>query len=82
MSEQQLYAQLEQLREELAAADSMDAARRERLLKLIEEMEAGLEEDTGLVERMETAVAEFEVSHPTLAAVMNKVIETLGNIGV
>jgi len=31
---------------------------------------------------METAMTEFELSHPTLAAVMKKVVETLGNSGV
>lgn len=82
MSDQELYDQLEQLRETLESVGPMDAGKREHLLQLIDDMEARVEPHAGLKERAEAAVADFEASHPTLAAVMNRIIETLGNIGV
>jgi hypothetical protein len=82
MSDQQLYDQLEQLRQELESVGPMDADKRERLLSLIEDMESRVEPHASLIERAESAVTDFEASHPTLAGVMNRVIETLGNIGV
>ena len=77
--------QLEELRAELEAADQMDPARRDRLLLLVGDLEqeiAGESESGNAMAELDVLIAEFEASHPTIAAVTRKIMETLGNIGV
>ncbi|MEH6550229.1 MAG: DUF4404 family protein [Pseudomonadales bacterium] len=86
MNEKHLVEQLEVLRVELESADAMQPERRDRVLNLIADMEAQLTEDNSeqakLVYQAEEMVTEFEVSHPTMAAVLNRIIQTLSNMGV
>ena len=42
----------------------------------------GGDDEGSLVGQVETAVSAFEVEHPRIAAILNNIIVTLGNIGV
>ena len=84
MNEQQLREQLQQLTEALEALP-VAGEQRDSLQRLIADIESQLgelEDDDSLVEQVETAVSAFEVEHPRIAAILNNIITTLGNIGV
>ena len=85
MDEQEIYQQLESLKQELAkSAVSEDA--REKMLGLIDRIEEQMHTpggaEDGISEQFETLVTEFEVSHPTLTGIVNNLLVTLGNMGV
>jgi hypothetical protein len=84
MNEQQLREQLQQLTQALESLP-LAAEQRASLQALIADIESqlgGLDRDDSLVEQVETAVSNFEVEHPRIAAILNNIITTLGNIGV
>lgn len=79
---------LNKLRSEIEALDIGDDEARQRLDKLIRDIETTLEYpgrvggDEPLVAQLKTSIFKFEASHPRLAAVMNEVLERLGNMGI
>lgn len=83
-----LHESLKKLRSEIDALDTGDEEARQRLGKLIQDIEKTLEhpEDTGgdehLGEQLKTSILRFEVSHPRLAAIMNDIMEKLSNMGI
>lgn len=87
MSEQQLRADLQQLK---ALVDTLPPgdSQRQKLSQLAQDMERHLEQHgdassaMSLQQQLEAAVSRFESSHPTAAAIINNVLVTLGNIGV
>jgi F0F1-type ATP synthase membrane subunit b/b' len=86
MDRRELPELLEQLRRELAASRG-DRATREHLEKLIDEIEARLEDSTterheSLLERIAEAVEEFETTHPRATAILNEIMMTLSNLGI
>jgi len=87
MSEQQLRADLQQLKALVDALPSGDS-QRQKLSALVEDMERHLERHgdaaatLSLQQQLKAAVSRFESSHPTAAAIINNVLVTLGNIGV
>jgi hypothetical protein len=87
MSEQQLRADLQQLKVLVEALPPGDS-QRQKLSALVQDMERHLEQlgdassAMSLQQQLEAAVSRFESSHPTAAAIINNVLVTLGNIGV
>jgi len=87
MSEQQLRADLQQLKALVDALPQGDG-QRQKLAALVQDMEQHLEQRgdaasaLSLQQQLEIAVSRFESSHPTAAAIINNVLVTLGNIGV
>lgn len=84
MNEQHLREQLQRLSVELEALPA-DAEKRETITALIADIELQLNEgiaDDSLADQVEAAVASFEVEHPRIAAILNGIVTTLGNIGV
>ena len=79
---------LNNLRSEIEALDFGNDEARQRLDKLIQDIEKTLENpqytgaDETLGAQLKTSILNFEVSHPRLAAVMNEVMEKLGNMGI
>lgn len=79
---------LTRLRAEIDALHIDDTEARQRLGTLIRDIERTLEDPKqgaaaeGLGERLKTSILGFEASHPRLAALMNEVMEKLGNIGI
>ncbi len=84
MSGDSLQKQLRELQRELQRAPVRDAATRERLRELADEIEGALErgERSGLVERLQGSVALFEAEHPDLALLTARVIDTLVKLGI
>ncbi len=84
MSEQHLREQLQRLSAELQALP-LDAERRDSIDVLIADIESQLDDgeaDDSLVEQVETVMSNFEVEYPRVAAILNNIITTLGNIGI
>lgn len=84
MNEQQLREQLQQLANALEGLP-VAAEQRASLQALIADIESQLgttDTDDSLVEQVETVVSVFEVEHPRIAAILNNIVVTLGNIGV
>lgn len=84
MSEDHLHEQLQRLADELESLPP-DDAHRATIEALIADIELQLNEgfaDESLVDQVEAAVSTFEVEHPQIAAVLNNIVITLGNIGV
>ncbi len=85
MDEQEIYQQLESLKQELAKSAVGEDAR-EKMLGLIDRIEEQMHTpdgaEDGISEQFEALVTEFEVSHPTLTGIVNNLLVTLGNMGV
>lgn len=84
MSEEYLREQLQRLSSELEALP-LDADKRDSIARLIADIESQLDDgvaDDSLVEQVETAVSNFEVEYPRVAAILNSIVTTLGNIGI
>ncbi len=85
---QPIEAALNRLRDEIEALNGTDQEARERLGNLVHDIERTLGDpktaaaDEGSSERLKASILGFEVSHPRLAAVMNELVEKLGNIGI
>jgi hypothetical protein len=85
MEHPEIDQQLAALRAALEQSEGLASGSRERLLGLIEQLEAQVhseDDDGGLVSQLEAHVAEFEVSHPALSGTLNELMVILGNMGV
>jgi len=87
MSEDKLRQELEHLRSELAKLAEDDTAGRERLNKVIEQLEKRLSEneendDDTLFEQLQESISHFEAEHPRATAVLNDIMVTLSNMGI
>ena len=88
MTEHELNTLLEQLRVELDAAEHAEAADRERLEGLVGSLRHRLEhprednEDQELLERLTDALTRYEVEHPRITDVLNRITLALGSMGV
>ena len=83
MSQQQLRDQLQELMR-MVQGLPVGNAQRARLEALVADIESqlGTPDEASLAEQIETAVSAFEIEHPRIAAILNNIIATLGNIGV
>lgn len=84
MNEQSLREQLQHLSTELQALP-LDAEKRDAITALIADIESQLDDgvaDDSLVDQVETVMSSFEAEHPRIAAILNSIITTLGNIGI
>jgi AmiR/NasT family two-component response regulator len=84
MSESYLREQLQRLAAELETLP-VDAERRRSIEMLIADIEAQLDDgtaDDSLVTQVDMAVSTFEAEYPRIAAILNNIVVTLGNIGV
>jgi len=85
---ERLKADLDRLREELAALEVGDDAARQRLQDIASRIEAELDEaqelndPAGLVDELKEAMSRFEAEYPTVAAVVNNLVVLLGGMGV
>ncbi len=87
----ELRALLDELHGALESADSVDPAAREPLREIMEEIGQVLEatgeardaeERVSLEERVEKMALDFEVSHPTIAGVLNRLTHLLSSMGI
>lgn len=84
-----LRAALTELERELSGIDKLDAPTRLMLEEARHEIETALYkqdpaqiEHVSLVDRLETAAQTFQVSHPTLAGIVQRMIDALGQLGI
>lgn len=87
MSEDKLRQELEHLRSEAANLDANDTAGRERLDRVIEQLEKRLSEDEEnddetLFEQLRESISHFEAEHPRATAILNDIMVTLSNMGI
>ncbi len=87
----ELREHLQKLHEELENTDSVDGDARELLGSLLADIQSLLdrsgEDDAthtpgSLADRLGDATREWETSHPTLAAAVGRVMDTLSNMGI
>ena len=86
---EKLRTLLSELEQELHEVESLDDESRLMLREAAEEIETALQaEDVATIEhhtlsaRLNDAVSEFESSHPTLYAVVNRMVDVLGQMGI
>ncbi len=88
-SRRHLDESLETLRAEIRALDSGDEEARQRLDRLVREIETRIDGSSGeadaddsLTGGLKAAILNFEVSHPRVAVLMNDVLEKLSAMGI
>ncbi len=83
----QLNEALQALRSEIQSLDT-DESRKQSLNDLADKIEQQLEDSSpatknhGLTETLEETISEFEVEHPDLTSIINRILVTLGNMGI
>ena len=88
MSRDELQQALAKLRDELDALGPEHANTRERLEKLVFEVESELAaldaeaDHQSVVESMRTRLEQFEVEHPRITNILNDIMVTLSNLGI
>ncbi len=90
MDDPKLRQQLEQLQAEIRQSRSVDEEGKALLRDLdadIHDLLARSEDETvdiqpSTVDRLQDSLTYFEVSHPTLTALISKLLETLSNAGI
>jgi hypothetical protein len=87
IDDEQLRAVLDQLHQDLQDNPQLVLKERERLEHLVRDIEALLDEDDGdekynsVSNRLEAAIGEFEITHPSLTQTMTKLLGILSNVG-
>ena len=88
MEQEKLRRAVDELREELGRLAIDDAAERERLERLVADIEHGIDnpEDqthhANVIAGVEDAISRFEVEHPRATGILNHIMVTLGNMGI
>ncbi|NQD91097.1 DUF4404 family protein [Pseudomonas sp. CrR25] len=88
MPAKRLQQQLEELRKQLAEDPPLNEEERASLFLLTQEIElqlarqAAAAPDATLVDGVNLAVERFEASHPTLAATLRNILQSLANMGI
>jgi Skp family chaperone for outer membrane proteins len=87
MSDSRLHTLLEELREELQRTQALEAGERERLNQLVRDLQKELaaetqDRDESLLGRLDAAIKQFEVSHPTLTRALSQLFNSLSQGGV
>jgi hypothetical protein len=86
MPKQSLKSQLDQLRDELADANSLDDDTRALLVEVADEIDVILDETDpnyrSLRERIDAATVRFEAEHPRFAGILSDITDTLAKLGL
>lgn len=87
MSDSRLHTLLEELRQELQRTPALEADERELLNQLVRDIQTQLaaearERDESVLGRLDDAVKQFEVSHPTLTRALSQLFNSLSQGGV
>ncbi len=82
----QLNEALQALRNEIDNLNT-DESRKQSLNALADQVEQQFDdssnpENQGLIESLEETISEFEVEHPALTSIINRLLVTLGNMGI
>jgi hypothetical protein len=86
---EKVKALVKELEAELAASDLSDAQSRQSLAETLRDLRAALDRvdsepiaSDSLAARLSAAEADFQVSHPTLAGLLVRMIDALGQLGI
>ena len=87
MRKSEIHRLLEQLRTELKAAEGDKALVEDRVNSLISDLERQLDnledmDHTAMLDRIREVVEQFETEHPSITAVLNRIMTTLSNMGI
>ncbi len=90
MDNESLKKELEKLHAELNKTQPGDQAQREMLQRLIDEVQNSLDSSiqnepelrASLADRLTQAIELFEITHPTLTAQMDKLLNILSSAGI
>ena len=89
MPRDQLRDSIAHLQEELSAGDPLSAEDREQLESVLGEVSGILESDepesspsAGAFDHLPTLVERFETTHPSLAAVLGRIADSLSQLGI
>lgn len=85
---EKLRTLLDELEQELRDVEALDDQTRSKLQAAAEEIQTALQEENAHLEhqtvstRLGEAVSGFESSHPTLHAVVGRIVDVLGQMGI
>jgi hypothetical protein len=87
MSKAEIHKSLERLRSELNALEGDKAVIEKRVNSLISDLERHLEnledaDHTAMLGRIRGVVEQFEAEHPSITAVLNRIMTTLSDMGI
>lgn len=83
MSQNTLKDQIIQLQRALANQPNLDAESLAMLQKIVADLnESDVRTEPELTDLLQEQALHFEQEHPTLAAVLRQIVDTLGRIGV
>ena len=88
MSREALVKSLEQLRSEIHSLGVNDTAAKERMDRLIIDLEHQVanEDDhkhrASLLKQLPKLIDEFEARHPNITGIMDQIVNTLSNMGI
>ncbi len=87
MPEQKLRDNLKKLRAEIEQVADSDIQTKNKLNKLINDIEASIDPDQEstdlkIVQNIKEAVAQFETEHPRTTAILNDIMLALSNMGI
>ena len=85
MNQRQLQDALDKLRAEVRRIAVSHPEEKERLEQLLADLERAPSPGAGdpsLVSKAREAVAHFEAEHPTVTAILNDVLVSMGNVGM
>ena len=88
MPENKLRDDIEKLRDEIKTLHAKEDISKEKLERLLQEIESGLETEAQDKERSELlaglkeSVKHFETEHPRATAIINDIMVTLSNMGI
>lgn len=87
MSKEELQKSLSALHAQVEKLDTADPAVKARVEALVGDIERQIEspddtEDAGVIGRLQSAIEHFEVEHPQLTGVLNRIMMTLSDMGI
>ncbi|MBV1915391.1 MAG: DUF4404 family protein [Pseudomonadales bacterium] len=82
MSEQKLQSLVSQLNSESKKLEGIDQGAEQKLETLIRDMEQDLQSPDQVATGIQNVIAEFEVTHPRITAILEEMTVLLGNMGI
>jgi len=82
MSEQKLQSLVSKLSSESKNLEGLDQDAEQKLQTLINNMEQELQSSNQVAESVNNMIADFEISHPKVTAILEEMTALLGNMGI
>jgi F0F1-type ATP synthase membrane subunit b/b' len=89
MTNDKIKQTLDELGRQLTDVENLDPEVIQRLASMVAEVQSKLDDEQGeqedhqtIAERLREATIQFEESHPTLASTVERLIDTLGQMGI